>query len=174
MTFEDLIPHIAAAARPEHAQAVIRALHGRHASRWLATHAGLAPRTARRWLSTRYPGGRKREITAAAVAAAVEAFGGDAGARYLAAQRLRTAQSIDVGSVEVDYDDEPQGRRTIGHRNVDAISSRYLASAAGYLEAGLLDEAAYKVSDAVVNLYEHGLENTLQIAEYSQGIEIRP
>ncbi|HEY3482240.1 MAG TPA: hypothetical protein VGL02_25375 [Streptomyces sp.] len=155
--FASVVQHIAEGARVGHAQAAIRTVHGKHASRWLAEQAGISPRTARRWLSSASPTSRARAILDAAAAAG--------GATGLAAQRLRTAETIDVGTVVVSYDGEPEGSRRIGEIAVEGDVANYLSTAARDLEAHNLEGAGEAFSNAIMSGYDPGLEDTLQVEE---------
>jgi hypothetical protein len=158
MQFIDVVRSLATSATVPHAQAAIRAEHGKRAARWLAGQAGISRRTARRWLSSAFPASRAAQII------------GAASTLGLAAQRFRTATAIDVGTVSVDYDDDNQGNRRIGENDVDDEMAGYLHSAANDLENGNLEAAAEAFSNAIVNGYESGLEETLTISDYSSGI----
>lgn len=163
--FAQFMQRIAAGIHPTHAQAALRAVHGRGASRWLADYAGISPRTARRWLSDAYPRGRAAAITEAARAASVPAA---------AAARIRTAEQILIdGPVEVYYVGEPQGQRNIGDLTVTPAMAAYLDRCATDLESGKLEAAAEAFSNAVMNGYEVGLENTLAIEDFDT-IDIAP
>lgn len=164
MHFSEVVQSIARRAGVAEAQAVIRALHGRGASRWLADAAGISRRTARRWLSTGYPRGRAAQILDTAR---------DLGAAALAAQVLPQVSTIDVGSrVPVFY--KPT-RRGEGTRDIHAVTPGrdYLDQCAADLLAGAADAAEEAFSDAVISGYEDGLEETLGIEEYPSGVTIQ-
>ena len=158
MHFGDVVRAVARSARVHHAQAAIRAVHGRAASRWLAQQVGVARRTAQRWMSRKAPKSRSGAIIQAAIDA-----GGTPG---IAAQRLAYAQAVNVGTVEVTYDGEPQGRRHIGTVEFIGDSANYIGQAINDLLAGDLDAAGESVSCAVISGYSPGLEGTLQISDY--------
>ena len=72
--------------------------------------------------------------------------------------------------MQVAYDDSDEGGRTIGDLEVDEWMADDLAAAADALDRGDLDAAAAAFSDAIVGGYSHGLEDTLSITDYSDGI----
>ncbi|MDT8916222.1 hypothetical protein [Amycolatopsis sp. PS_44_ISF1] len=160
-----VVQHIAQGARVDHAQAAIRTVHGKHASRWLAAQAGISPRTARRWLSSAAPTGRTRAILDAAATAG--------GATGLAAQRLRTAETIDVGTVAVSYDGDDEGNRRVGEITVEGDVANYLITTARDLEAHNLEGAADAFSNAIMSGYDPGLEDTLQV-EAVEFVDVSP
>jgi hypothetical protein len=160
------------------AQAIIRAVHSRHASAWLADEADISRRTARRWLSSQAPRSRGPAIIAAA--RAVIASNGAAAIRavltpdgFVAAiirALIAAGGSITVGRVEVAYDGQDEGDRMIGSVDVDEWMAGDLAAAADALDAGDLQGAADAFSDAIIGGYDHGLEDTLSITDYPDGI----
>lgn len=165
MEFADVVAALAQTATVDEAQEVIREHIGRGASRWLADTAGIAPRTARRWLSSDYPRMRSRNIVAAASAL---------GMGPLAAPRIARAKQISVGKVRVYY--KGTGRdektRTIGTVRVRQRSATYLSLASKDLTAGKVELAADAFSDAVICGYESGLEDTLGISDYPDGVDL--
>ncbi|MGH3097935.1 MAG: hypothetical protein ACRDMV_18285 [Streptosporangiales bacterium] len=167
MDFRGVVRGLARGASVRDAQAVIRAQHGRAASRWLAAEAGVSTRTARRWLSAHPPGSRAPRILAAAQSASVAG---------LAAQRLRGAAAegggIAVGVVAVSYDDDDQGDRDIGWLEINDAMARDLQASADALDAGNLAGAADAFSDAVIGGYGTGLQDTLSVSDYSDGVEL--
>lgn len=163
-SFRQFVQRAAIGASVAHAQAALRTVHGRAAARWLAGHTGISPRTARRWLSGAYPRGRAAEIREAALAA---------GTFATAAARLRGITHIAVGTVEVFYDGEGQGTRTIGELDVTDEMAGYLNRSATDLENGDLEGAEEAFSNAIINGYDPGLEETLYIEDFD-GIEINP
>lgn len=164
MRFGEVVQSIATTARAQYAQEAIRAVYGRHASRWLAEQAGISPRTARRWLSGSYPRGRASRI--------VEAARDAAGPRGVAAQRLARASAIDVGTVEVEYDGISQGWRDIGVVNIGKDGFGYVATCCADLQEGNTEAAAEAFSNAVISGYEIGLEDTLSVSDYSDGVQL--
>jgi len=165
MEFTDVVASLARGAGVVHAQAAIRAAHGRGASRWLAQEQGISPRTARRWLSGNYPRGRARAITDAA---------SGLGVGPIAAQRIAYASALSVGKVRVAYrgDARDEGARRIGRIPVRSATAGHLSDAAQELLSGNSSQAADAFSDAVISGYEDGLEETLAISDYSDGIEL--
>lgn len=163
--FAPFVQRTAAGIQPAHAQAALRAVHGRGASRWLADHAGISPRTARRWMSPGYPRGRAAAIVEAALAANTAAAAG---------ARIRGATHILIdGPVEVYYDGEPQGQRNIGDLQVTPAMAAYLDRCATDLASGKLEAAAEAFSNAVLNGYEAGLEATLAVEELDN-VDVAP
>lgn len=160
MTFSDVVNELARTARVDHAQAAVRAAYGRQATRWVADQAGVSPRTARRWMSAAPPAGRARVIIGLVDAAAV------------AAQRLRTATSISVGTVAVTYDDRDEGSRVIGDLDVDGYMDAELDAAAAALEEGDMAAAADAFSNAVIGGYAAGLQDTLTVSDYGDGVAL--
>lgn len=144
------------------AQSILRQHLGAGASRWVADEAGIAPRTARRWLSSSAPRARHGAIIELALTLV-----GTLGA---AAARLRglaaTGGSIDVGLVQVAYDTRDEGSRHIGSVVVDEWMADDLLAAADALDRGDLAAAADAFSDAVMAGYSHGLEDTLTVSEW--------
>jgi len=165
MDFPTVVRNIARTAGVAHAQNAIRAAQGKDAAKWLADHEGISRRTARRWMSAKAPASRGSNIITAA--------GVLAGATGLAAQVLRTATGIDVGTVEVEYDGESQGTRSVGYNDVSDDMLGYLDTAARDLENHDLESAADAFSSAVMHGYEPGLEDTLYVSDYTSGIDIR-
>jgi len=160
MNFREIVDHVARNVDVTIAQAVIRAEHGTGAARWLAAEAGIAPRTARRWMSTSPPRSR------------VSAIVGHAAANMVTAHVFRIATAIDVGVITVEYDGEDQGDRTVGTIQVDTEVAGYLGQSASALEAHQYDVAASDFSNAVVNGYEPGLEDALEVVDYDDIIAI--
>src|SRR5699024_3505487 len=115
MEFSEVVASLARGAGVVHAQAAIRAAHGRSAARWLAQEQGISPRTARRWLSGGYPRSRARAITDAARGL---------GAGPIAAQRIAHASALTVGKVRVAYRGEAsdEGARRLGRGDVHRAS----------------------------------------------------
>ncbi|WNV86644.1 hypothetical protein [Umezawaea sp. Da 62-37] len=162
MQFAEVVDTLALNAHITHAQHAIRAEHGKTASRWLAAQAGISQRTARRWLSTDLP--RSRTDTVARLANRL----------FTAAQRLRTAHSIDFGAVAVTYDGHHEGTRHIGPVPVDPALAHDLHTVATHLETGSLAAAADALSVAALAAYSPGLEDTLAVDQYDHGIDITP
>jgi hypothetical protein len=160
--FAGVARRLEASATVGHAQDIIRGVHGRHASRWLAEEAGISARTARRWLSGAPPRGRAGAILAAA-RSLTNTYG-------IAAARLRGLAAagghIHVGTVAVAYETQDEGSRTIGDLAVDEWMAEDLAAAADALDRGDLAAAADAFSDAIIGGYSHGLEDTLTVTEY--------
>lgn len=174
MEFSEVVASLARGAGVVHAQAAIRGAYGRGASRWLAQEQGISPRTARRWLSGNYPRGRARAITDAA---------SGLGAGPIAAQRIAQASNIIVGKVRVAYRGASQqresrfaardeGSRRIGRVRIRSATAEHLSDAMQELLSGKIEHAAEAFSDAVIAGYEDGLEETLSISDYSDGIEL--
>lgn len=169
------------------AQELIRDSHGRHASRWLAEAADIAPRTARRWLGPTPPRARHDTITALALTTlpqhrrptlAADLTPTDvrtAIADLLIPHDLRAADvlrgatgRVDVGKIEVLYDGLPEGYRNIGVVHIDfsqvitALTNHDLATAAGAL------------SDAILDAYGPDLSEVLDIDDFGNiDIELR-
>ncbi|PRY28583.1 hypothetical protein [Umezawaea tangerina] len=162
MQFTEVVDTLALNAHITHAQQAIRAEHGTGASRWLAQQAGISQRTARRWLSAELP--RSRTDIVARLANRL----------FTAAQRLRTAQSIDFGAVAVTYDGHHEGTRHIGPVTVDPALARDLATVATHLETGSLPAAADALSTAALTAYSPGLEDTLAVDQYDHGVDVTP
>jgi hypothetical protein len=161
VNFRDIVDHVARSADVTIAQTAIRAQHGTHAARWLADEAGISPRTARRWMSSAPPASRVPNIV------------NHAARNMVAAHIFRVATSIDVGVITVEYDQEDQGTRgPIGTVRVDTEVAGYLGAAASALEAQQYDAAAEDFSNAVVNGYEPGLEDALEIVDYDDVISV--
>lgn len=162
MQFTEVLQSIATRASVANAQQAIRATHGRGASRWLADTAGISRRTARRWLSGAYPRGRRAEIVAAAR---------DLGAGALAAPAIAAASKIDVGQVRVFY--RANGRDE-GTRHIGSVTPGhgYSEQCAAALIAGSGADAEEAFSDAVISGYEDGLEETLSISDYQDGVAL--
>lgn len=155
MKFRDLVGKLAARAAVEQAQAAIRALHGKSASRWVADEAGVSPRTARRWLSATPPAGRVAAIIALAPT------------YQAAAQVLRASDgTVSAGSVEVAYDEEYEGGRFIGDVNID------VGPIADALENGSIEFAEAAFSAAVLEEYGPGLGETLTIDNYGDDLDV--
>jgi hypothetical protein len=160
MNFREVVTGLARTATVHHAQAAIRAEHGRHATRFIAEQAGVSPRTARRWMSSAPPAGRVTVIAALVPGEAV------------AAQRIRAASSVSVGTVDVAYDDDDQGPRTIGELDVDSYMASELDHAAAALEEGRWDAAEDAFSAAIIGGYSDGLQDTLSVADYRDGVTL--
>jgi hypothetical protein len=150
------------------AQSILRQQLGNGASRWVADEAGIAPRTARRWLSGSAPRARHSAIVDLALAVV--------GTQGAAAARLRglatNGGTINVGTVAVAYEDRDEGARHIGSVNVDEWMAEELMAAADALDREDLAAAADAFSSAVIAGYSHGLEDTLTVAEWGD-VEIR-
>lgn len=144
------------------AQTILRQQLGNGASRWVADEAGIAARTARRWLSSSAPRARHSAIVELALTLV--------GTQGAAAARLRglaaSGGTISVGTVAVAYEDRDEGSRHIGSVMVDEWMTDDLQAAADALDRGDLAAAADAFSDAVVAGYSHGLEDTLTVAEW--------
>lgn len=144
------------------AQSILRQQLGAGASRWVADEAGIAPRTARRWLSSSAPRARHGAI--------IELALNVVGTQGAAAARLRglaaTGGRITVGTVPVAYGDRDEGDRAIGTVVVDQWMVDDLLAAANALDLGDLAAAAEAFSDVVMAGYSHGLEDTLTVAEW--------
>ncbi|MFD9966159.1 hypothetical protein [Amycolatopsis sp. NPDC058986] len=165
MLFSEVVRDLGRHAQVHHAQAAIRAVHGASAARWLADYEGISRRTARRWLSASYPRARAHNIIRAASDAS--------GLSGLAAQRLRRATRLDVGTVDVEYDGDPQKTRTPGPLDVTPTMANYLTTAANALDRRDLETAGDAFSRAVMHGYEPGLEDTLYIAGYdANGVDL--
>jgi hypothetical protein len=83
-TFNEWLTRFAARATVADAQAALRSVAGRHTSKYVADAAGIAGRTARRWMSSGYPRSRTAEIK------------GLFSAALLAAQRARTVSAVSI------------------------------------------------------------------------------
>lgn len=167
MDFRAIVTQLNAAMTVPQAQAIIRSAHGRHASAWLADESEISRRTARRWLSSAVPRSRGPAVIAAARTIIATPYGVAAAIiRGLAA----AGGTITVGHVAVAYDDRDEGDRMIGDVDIDAWMADDLAAAADALDAGDLDAAADAFSDAIIGGYDHGLEDTLTISDYPDGI----
>lgn len=166
MDFSQLVARLNAGMTVPQAQAIIRSAHGRHASAWLADETNISRRTARRWLSSAAPRSRGPAIIAAA-RAVITPYGVVAAIiRALAA----AGGTITVGRVTVAYDGQDEGDRMIGAVDIDDWMAGDLAAAADALDAGDLNGAADAFSDAIIGGYDHGLEDTLSITDYPDGI----
>jgi hypothetical protein len=152
-----LVRQIASLATVDDAHAALRILLGAGATRWLADEHGISRRTARRWMSADPPASRVPLIL------------GSVSTNMLAAQVLRRAQFIDPGTVEVRYDDKPQGSRTPPNIRVSGDVATLLHQAANALEADNLPLAEKCLSDAIMHGYQPGLEETLTISDYESG-----
>lgn len=159
--FRQVVNQIASRALVTHGQAAIRAAHGKGATRWVADMAGVSPRTARRWMSANPPA--SRIVALLALLSPTD----------LAAQQIRGASAIDVGAVAVSYDDTDEGSRSIGHLDVDEAMARELDAAAEALENGDLLSAEDAFSNAVMMGYADGLQDTLTVADYADGVHLR-
>lgn len=157
MNFLDAVSRLADRASLADAQLVIRRERpGRgEAVQWVSAEAGIAMRTARRWLSDDAPAARVGTIVGLALTLARLALIG---------QVMSHFSGVDVGTVEVEYDGEPQGTRNIGHREID------LAPIADALMSGAVEFAEEAMSRAVLEAYEPGLEDVLDISDYCDGI----
>lgn len=166
MDFRGIVGVLGARLSVAQAQDIIRSVHGRGASGWVADTAGISRRTARRWLSSASPRARAGAIGDLALQT-VGTFG-------IAAARLRGMArgggTISVGRVAVAYDSDEQGDRTIGDVTVDEWMADDLEAAADALDNGDLEAAAGAFSDAVMGGYSHGLEDTLTISDYTSGV----
>lgn len=152
------------------AMTAVRTEHGRGASRWLASRAGVSQRTAQRWMAgTQKPG-------KAAHQAVQQIRHGQQ--RRAAGERLRQITTVDVGEVAVDAgtgDDaspdgyrKPSGRLDIGSA-MDLIAATY--------ERGDDSEAERLFGVAVIAAYggeeptdDSGLASVLHITDYRDGI----
>lgn len=166
MDFRTIVAALGTSITVRQAQSILRSVHGRGASGWVADNAGISQRTARRWLSSTPPRARTGAIRDLALQS-VGAYG-------IAAAILRGVAEaggvISIGKVDVAYDDQDEGSRSIGDLTVDAWMAEDLEAAASALEAGDLAGAADAFSDAILGGYEHGLEDTLTITDYSDGV----
>jgi hypothetical protein len=158
MNFREVVTNLSRTANVRHAQAALRAAYGKGATRWIAEQAGVSPRTARRWMSATPPAGR--------VAVIIALLAGEA----IAAQRIRHAAGISVGTVAVAYDERDEGSRFIGDLDVDTYMAQELEAAANALEEGNWDAAADAFSDAVIAGYSDGLQDTLSVWDYGDGV----
>ncbi len=144
------------------AQTILRQQLGNGASRWVADEAGIAPRTARRWLSSSAPRARHSTIIELALTLV--------GTQGAAAARLRglaaSGGTISVGTVAVAYGNRDEGSRHIGSVPVDEWMADEVLAAADALDRGDLAGAADAFSNAVMAGYSHGLEDTLTVAEW--------
>jgi hypothetical protein len=158
VTFAEIVRTLARRAGVPEAQAAIRAVHGTGATRWVAEQAGIAARTARRWMSVTPPPARRQAVV-------------DLALRWLpnhvAARVLRGAgDTVAVGTVRVAYDGADQGLRSVGEVDVD------LAPVADALESGDVEHAEQALSDTVMEGYEPGLSDTLQVVDYVDGLTV--
>lgn len=160
MNFDGVLTSIASRARVHHAQAAIRQQHGTGSARWVAATEGLSERSGRRWMSATPP---PRRTTAIIELVTREA---------LVAQRLRRTTGIDAGTVTVEYDGRDEGTRYIGYLDVNDYMAGYLEQAAEALEEGDLDAAEDAFSNAVIGGYSPGLEDTLKVTEYVDGVGV--
>lgn len=144
------------------AQSILRQQLGNGASRWVADEAGIAPRTARRWLSSSAPRSRHSSIIELALSLVGQQGAAAARLRGLAA----TGGTISVGTVPVAYGSRGEGSRHIGAVMVDEWMADDLLATATALDRGDLAAAADAFSDAVIAGYSHGLEDTLAVAEW--------
>lgn len=160
MDFPEVVTSIASRARIHHAQAAIRQQQGIHATRWIADTEGVSQRTGRRWMSDTPPPSRIPNIIQLVTA------------EQLAAQRLRGATGIDFGTVLVEYDGRDEGSRYIGYLDINDYMRGYLEQAIEALEEGDLDLAADAFSNAAIGGYSPGLEDTLKVTEYLDGVDV--
>jgi hypothetical protein len=158
MNFRELVTDLARGVNVRHAQAAIRAAYGKSATRWIAEQAGVSQRTARRWMSSAPPAGRTGVIVALVPREAATA------------QRIRHAAGISVGTVAVSYDERDEGSRFIGDLDVDTYMASELDAAADALEEGNWDAAADAFSNAVIAGYADGLQDTLSVWDYGDGV----
>lgn len=164
MQFRQAAEQLALHAGVGWAQQAIRAAHGRHAARWLADQAGIAPRTARRWLSNKSPRGRAEDIRQAAR---------EGGLHGIAAVLFGAANAADLGfAVEVNYFGQPQGTRGIGYVEFRrSYEQRQIVQCAEDLARADWAGAADAFGNAVLSAYG-GLQDTLTITDYPYGITL--
>lgn len=160
MNFRQIVNDLVRTARIDHVQAAIRAEHGKGATRWIAERAGISQRTARRWMSSAPPPTRAGAIVALIAGEAI------------AAARIRTATHISVGAVAVEYDGADEGTRVIGELDVTGFMDNELDNCAAALEEGDWDAAADAFSDAVIAGYSEGLQDTLSVFDYQDGVSL--
>lgn len=166
MQFSEVLDSLTRYTTARSAQDAIRAVHGRGSTSWLSDTAGIAPRTARRWMSPAYPRGRTTEIIQAAMSL---------GVAHVVAEILRYATAIDAGRVEVYYKatGRAEGTRGVGTITVGARNGGYLAQCVRDLHNNVLDGATEAFSDTIICGYEDGLEETLGISEYLDGVNLQ-
>lgn len=160
MNFNDVMRAVSATGTVHHAQDAIRQVHGRGSTSWVAEQAGISARTARRWMSATPPPSRRRNIIDMAGAGAV------------AAQKIRSSRTINVGRVRVKYDDEDAGTR---QPTKQAFNIADIAGMDAFYDALAADDyrnAARHFSDAIINSYSPGLHETLTIYEFESGLEL--
>ena len=177
---EEITDHITTSE----AQAAIRDTHGRGASKWLAANAGIAQRTARRWLGSSPPAARRDQITALGARNATPATRRAAAARAdtstrtavadrilpssrRAAATLRGTQGrVSPGRTSVSYDGEPEGDRNIWTVDID------IQPVIDNLEADNSDAAADAFQDEILEAYGAGLSENLEISDFDPSLEI--
>lgn len=124
-----------------------RAEFGRGARRQLAADHGVTPDTAGRWLAGKQApssrAGRRDQVLDGAPS------------NQVAAQRMRTAQGIAVGTVQV-HDRSAgtsAGRRNVGVLPMTAALQQQLAAIADLVENGQYSEADSLMGDAILQGY---------------------
>lgn len=162
MEFRELIAEIGRTRDPRIALDAIRAEHGRGTSRWIANTFGVNPRTARKYLAGEINPGRAGSQRRQAVLAS-------ASPAFVAAQRLRRARRLVVGSVRVRYLDRDEGSREVGTLSVDSDLADKLNEVADLLEEGDMEAAEDALSGAILDAYGD-LADTLTISDYENGL----
>lgn len=142
---------------------MIKAEHGKNASKWLAGQIGKSLRTAQRWMSDKPP---------KVASEGLKKFGTQ---QKMAAHRLRKATKITRGTADVTYSrGNPQ--RNVPDLDIEPEMRDYLNSAAAELERGERYLAADEFGSAVLWGYAGGadrLPEEMEIRMYESGFDLR-
>lgn len=149
---------------------IAEALTGR-TTKWIASKFGVSESTARRWKSGRpsHAGGPPSKPKDAAKAAAVMGSATGAQRRKIAANAMRSATSVNVGTVGIESDTgDEKGSRRVGTVVLGAEGRSLLQQAGDALEAGNWD-LAERLHDQAL-LHADGRDyGPLHVTDYGSG-----
>jgi hypothetical protein len=133
-----------------------RERYGRHASREAAREFGVSQRTIQRAMrgDTRAPKFADTDQYRNATAAA----------------RIRSADSVSGGRVSVEYDGRDEGERTLPDFDMTGDFRTALEHVADLVEQGEYELAEEELSKAMLNEYEDGLGENLDITDFIDGL----
>jgi hypothetical protein len=133
-----------------------RERYGRHASREAAREFGVSQRTVQRAMrgDTHAP----------------KFTGTDQYRNATAANRIRSASSVSAGRVSVVYDGRDEGDRTLPDLDMTGDFRDALEHMADLVEQGEYEAAEEALSEALLNGYEDGLGENLDITDFIDGL----
>lgn len=147
----------------------LRAEMGKGASKYIAGAAGVSQRTAERWIAKAE--GRASQASTPKPMAQVNVV--EQAKRYAAAKKLRAAQVVHAGRVEVAYADDGrnEGGRNVGGLPVTGTLQTAMGAAADAVERGDYAAASELLDAGVMDAY--GVpEGTLEVSDYLDGFSI--